>query len=309
MKFAKPKFWEEKNNLISILLFPVSLFLQILLNFRKIFISEKIFKIPIICVGNIYLGGTGKTPLCIWIAEEFIKIKKKPAIIKKYYIQHKDEHLLIKKNVGTLFLNKNRANGIDDAEAAACNIAILDDGFQDHSIKKNLNILCFNSSQLVGNGMTLPSGPLREKLDSINKAKIIVINGEKNAAFEAKILNISNKTNIFYSEYVPSNIDQFKGKMLFAFAGIGNPNNFFDLLRKNNLNVKKTLAFPDHYEFSKSELQRITDQSIKDNLELVTTEKDYLRIKKFNFKNIKYLKVKLNILEKERLKNKILMHL
>ena len=157
--------------------------------------------------------------------------------------------------------------------------------------------------------MTLPSGPLREKLDSINKAKIIVINGEKNAAFEAKILNISNKTNIFYSEYVPSNIDQFKGKMLFAFAGIGNPNNFFDLLRKNNLNVKKTLAFPDHYEFSKSELQRITDQSIKDNLELVTTEKDYLRIKKFNFKNIKYLKVKLNILEKERLKNKILMHL
>ena len=97
--------------------------------------------------------------------------------------------------------------------------------------------------------------------------------------------------------------------MLFAFAGIGNPNNFFDLLRKNNLNVKKTLAFPDHYEFSKSELQRITDQSIKDNLELVTTEKDYLRIKKFNFKNIKYLKVKLNILEKERLKNKILMHL
>ena len=306
MKILKPKFWEEKNNPISLLLLPISFFLQLLIIIKKKLTFKHSFKIPVICIGNIYIGGTGKTPLSIMIAQELIKHKKKPAIIKKYYSEHIDEHNLINNSLNCLFLDKQRSKAINNAEKKQHDIAILDDGFQDYSIEKNLNILCFNSNQLVGNGMTLPSGPLRENINAIKKAQIVLINGNKDKLFEEKILSISNKVKIFYSKYLPENIEEFKNKNLFAFAGIGNPRNFFKLLADNNLNVHTKLAFPDHYKFSKSEIQRMIDESFKNNLELVTTEKDYFRIKHYGFKHIKFLKIKLEILEKDKLINQIL---
>ena len=306
MKILKPKFWEKNNNLISLLLFPISIFLQLLIIIKKKFTSEHSFKIPVICIGNIYLGGTGKTPLSILIAKELRKHNKKPAIIKKYYSEHIDEHNLINNSLDCLFLNKQRSKAINSAEKKQYDVAILDDGFQDYSIKKNLNILCFSSNQLIGNSMTLPAGPLRESINAIKKTQIVIINGNKNKLFEEKILNISNKVKIFYSKYLPENIEEFKNKNLFAFAGIGNPSNFFKLLGDNNLNVQTKLAFPDHYKFSKSEIQKMIDESSKNNLELVTTEKDYFRIKDYGFKNIKFLKIKLEILEKDKLINEIL---
>ena len=309
MKILKPKFWEKNNNLISLLLFPISIFLQLLIIIKKKFTSEHSFKIPVICIGNIYLGGTGKTPLSILIAKELRKHNKKPAIIKKYYSEHIDEHNLINNSLDCLFLNKQRSKAINSAEKKQYDVAILDDGFQDYSIKKNLNILCFSSNQLIGNSMTLPAGPLRESINAIKKTQIVIINGNKNKLFEEKILNISNKVKIFYSKYLPENIEEFKNKNLFAFAGIGNPSNFFKLLGDNNLNVQTKLAFPDHYKFSKSEIQKMIDESSKNNLELVTTEKDYFRIKDYGFKNIKFLKIRLEILEKDKLINQILNYI
>jgi len=306
MKIIKPKFWEKKYNLISLLMLPITILLQILFIIKKNLTVEHSFKIPVICVGNIYVGGTGKTPLSITIAKELIKRKKKPAIIKKYYSKHIDEHNLINNNLSCLFLDKDRSVAINNAEKKQRDIAILDDGFQDYSIKKDLSILCFNSNQLIGNGMTLPSGPLREKINSIKKSQIILINGRKNKAFESKIFNISKKVEIFYSKYLPINIKDFKKKKLFAFAGIGNPNNFFKLLIDNNLDIKKKLIFPDHYEFSKSEIKEMSNYAKRNKFELVTTEKDYFRIKKYNFKNIKFLKIKLDIFEKDKLMKKIL---
>ena len=309
MKILKPKFWEKSNNLISLLLSPISFFLQLLIIIKKKLTFEHSFKIPVICIGNIYLGGTGKTPLTIFIAKELRKHNKKPAIIKKYYSEHVDEHNLINNSLDCLFLNKQRSKAINSAEKKQYDVAILDDGFQDYSIKKNLNILCFNSNQLIGNGMTLPAGPLRESINAIKKTQIVLINGSKNKLFEDKILSISNKVKIFYSKYLPENIEEFKNKNLFAFAGIGNPSNFFKLLGDNNLNVQTKLAFPDHYKFSKSEIKKIVDESFKNNLELITTEKDYFRIKHYGFKNIKFLKIRLEILEKDKLINQILSYI
>ena len=308
MKILKPKFWEKNNNSISLLLFPISFFLQLLITIKKKITSEHSFKIPVICIGNIYLGGTGKTPLCVLIAKELIKLNKKPAIIKKYYPDQADEHSLIRKNLDCLFLNSQRYKAIKSAEKKQHDIAILDDGFQDYSIKKNLNILCFNSNQLIGNGMTLPSGPLRENINAIKKTQIVIINGEKDKIFEKKILNISNKVKIFYSKYLPINIKEFENKKLFVFAGIGNPSNFFKLLSENNLDVQKQIAFPDHYKFTKSEIQKMINESSENNLELVTTEKDYCRIKDLGFQPIKFLKIKLEILEKDKFINQILSY-
>ena len=309
MKILKPKFWEKNNNLISLLLLPVSFLLQLLIRIKKRLTSERSFKIPVICIGNIYLGGTGKTPLSILIAKELKKHNKNPAIVKRFYSEHIDEHNLINNSVDCLFLNKKRSKAINEAEKKQYDVTILDDGFQDYSIKKDLNILCFNSNQLIGNGMTLPAGPLRENINAIKKAQIVMINGNKNKIFEDQILNISNKVKIFYSKYLLENIEEFKNKNLFAFAGIGNPSNFFKLLVDNNLNVHTKLAFPDHYKFNKSEIQKMIDESFQNKLELVTTEKDYFRIKDYGFKHIKFLKIKLEILEKEKLINQILNYL
>ncbi len=304
MRVLKPKFW-EKNNLISLLLLPISLFFQFLIQIKKKLTIENSFKIPIICIGNIYIGGTGKTPLSILIAKELKKLKKKPAIIKKYYSEHADEHNLINDSVDCLFLDKLRSKAINKAEKEGHDIAILDDGFQDYSIKKNLNILCFNSNQLIGNGMTLPSGPLRENMNAIKKTQIVIINGDKNKLFEKKIFNVSKNVKIFYSKYLPKNIEEFKNKKLFAFAGIGEPNNFFKLLNENKLKIYKKIEFPDHYKFSKFEIKKMIDEALKNNCELITTEKDYFRIKNYELQHVNFLKIRLEIFEKDKLINQI----
>ena len=309
MKFLKPKFWESKNNILAILLRPISLLFYFLTALRKSLISPKKFKIPIICVGNIYVGGTGKTPVSIMIANILKTNNKNPAIIKKYYKDHEDEHKLINNITNSLILNKNRVAAIEKAERENFDVGILDDGFQDHTIKKTLNIICFNNRQLIGNGLVFPAGPLRERLSSLKRAQIVIINGEKNKIFEEKILNISKNIKIFYSEYLPINIEQFKNKKLFAFAGIGNPDNFFDLLSKYNLNVQKKISFPDHYEFKKKEIEQITRDAVNNNLDLITTEKDFYRVKDYGFKDLRYLKVDLKIEEKNKFITEVLKHL
>ncbi len=309
MKYFKPKFWDYKNKSLSIILRPISYLFYCLTILRKNLTSPNEFKIPIICVGNIYLGGTGKTPVCIEIANELKNRGKNPVIVKKYYKTHEDEHKLIKNKLGSLIINKNRTIAIRSAEKKDFNIVILDDGFQDHKIKKDLSIICFNSKQLIGNGLLLPVGPLRESLSSIKRSKIIIINGKKNKEFEDNIFKISKNIQIYYSEYLLKDISKFKDKNIFAFAGIGNPSNFFDLLTKYNLNVCKTRSFPDHYKFKKKEVDDMVKEADEKDLQLVTTEKDFYRIKDFGYNKIEYLEINLVIEKKNKLIDNIISNI
>ena len=305
MNLNKPKFWNKKNSYISILLFPLSL-IFILLNFlRKKLTKIRIFTVPIICVGNIYVGGTGKTPLAILLAKELSKKGKKIAILRKYYTNHKDEYNLIKNYFKNLVISKNRIDGLKEIEKLNYDSVILDDGLQDLRIKKDLKIVCFNNNQLIGNGLVLPSGPLRESLSALKNADIIVVNGGKNKNFEDKILKINHKLEIFYSSYKPTNLDQFKNKDLLVIVGVGNPENFFQLLEQNNLQVKKKLIFPDHYKFSKIEIQNILNEAENSNYQIIMTEKDYYKINHYKLKKINYLKVSLEIDNKQKLLDKI----
>ena len=305
MKLIKPKFWKTKN-FFSFVLLPFSFFLELIIFFKKVFTKVQNFNIPIICVGNIYIGGTGKTPTSILIANELYRREKKPAIIKKYYENHYDEHRLIKAKFNNLFLNKKRISAINKAIDLGSDSIILDDGFQDLSIKKDLSILCFNENQLIGNGLIFPSGPLRENISALKHAHIIMIIGQKNLNFEKKILSINSKIEIYYSNYVPRNIDKFRNKKLFAFAGIGNPENFFKLLKQNNLLLEKQVSYPDHYKFKKNELVNIIKEANDRNCEVITTEKDYFRLENYGIKNLNYLTVELQIENKEKLIKKIL---
>ena len=177
---------------------------------------------------------------------------------------------------------------------------------QDYKINKNLSIICFNHIQLIGNGRVIPAGPLRENFSAVKDADMILINGKKNDSFEKKIFAYNKEINIFYSKYNFINFQDFKNKKLFAFAGIGNPQSFFELISKNGLNLEKKQIFPDHYRFQQSEIDKIINEAKNKDYTIITTEKDYYRLSNDNKKNIEYAKIELEIENKEKFINKIL---
>jgi tetraacyldisaccharide 4'-kinase len=250
-------------------------------------------------VGNIYVGGTGKTPLASEIFKITKSLGKNPAFVKKYYDYLKDEITMLKK-VGTTFVSKSRKEAIESLIKNKNDIAILDDGFQDYTIKKNFSVVCFNQKQWIGNGLVIPSGPLRERITAVNRSDCIVINGERNIKIEDQIYNKNKNVKIFYSKYKPVDINRFKDKQIYAFSGIGNPSNFFDLLKENNLNLIGTNSFPDHCHFTVSDLEMLIKKiNSEKNQILLTTEKDYFRIHD-NFKtHFQYLKIELEIENKD----------
>ena len=300
MRIYKPIFWNKPKNFITLILLPISFLLQIFVLLKKNFYKAKKFNIPILCVGNIYIGGTGKTPISLFLANELKLLGKKPVIIKKFYKNQKDEHLLIEKNGTPLIIEKDRSSSIRLAEKEF-NFAILDDGFQDYGIKKDLSILCFHNKQLIGNGYIFPAGPLRENLSAIKNAQIAIINGEKNEIFKSKLKKFNSNLKVFYSKYKLINPEKFQNKDILAFAGIGNPENFFDLLIENGLNVKKSIPYPDHYDFKRNEILEIIDQAKEKNYTILTTEKDLSRIQNFKFSEIYSCDVSLEIENKSHL--------
>ena len=305
MKILKPRFWDKKG-ILSILLLPLAMIYGSALFLRKKIIKSKLFDIPIVCVGNIYIGGTGKTPISIFIARELSKLKKNPVILRKFYQNHNDEYVLLKKYFKNLIISKNRVQGIIEAKKSKFDCVILDDGFQDYTIEKKLSIICFNQKQLIGNGLVIPAGPLGEKLENLRHAQIVLINGKKDEDFENFILKLNNKLEIYYFNYKPINANEFHGKKLLAIAGIGNPENFFDILLEEGLHIEKRVILPDHFKPSESEMITIIDEARKNNFQVITTEKDYLRIKDYGLDEINYLKTELILINSSKLIKKII---
>jgi len=267
-------------------------------------------------VGNIYVGGTGKTPLALEIFKIIKLSGKNPGFVKKGYDYLFDEIKMLEK-IGKTYLNKNREEAINLLISFEHDVAILDDGFQDFSIKKDFSIVCFNSRQLIGNGFIIPSGPLRENIKSIKRADCIVINGDRNIEFENKINKINKNVKIFYSKYKITNLDKFKNKKVLAFAGIGNPSNFFELLKENHIDVLRTYSFPDHHNYSKEDFDEIIGDAFHDRLpdvgggnkmssvKIVTTEKDYSRMNEKQKQSCDYIEVDLEIENKNEFINLI----
>ncbi|MDC3036692.1 tetraacyldisaccharide 4'-kinase, partial [Candidatus Pelagibacter sp.] len=254
-----------------------------------------------------YLGGTGKTPLSKEIYKIAKSFGKNPSFIKKNYDYLSDEIKMLNE-IGDVFTYKDRIKGIQSSVAYEHDVAILDDGFQDFSVKPNFSILCFNSKQMIGNGFLIPAGPLRERLNAISRADCIVINGEKNFKFEKKISQIKNGKSIpiFYSKYKIKNIENFINQEISAFAGIGNPSNFFELLRENGINLKYTFSFPDHHHYSEKDFEKIKNYN---STKIVTTEKDYYRMNESQKKMCEIVEIDLEIKNKNEFENILKNHL
>ena len=302
MKLKKPKFWDyEKPNLYATILNPLALFLQLLNSFKRKTYKQDL-KIKTICFGNIYLGGTGKTSLCIALKNILDQRKIKSCFIKKYYEDQYDEQNILKK-YGKLFTAKRRIDAIKKAENENYDFAILDDGLQDKSIVPDINIVCFNNINWIGNGLTIPAGPLRENINNLKYFDHVVLNGnsENLESIKKKILSINSKINIHVGKYEVQNISNFKkSENYLVFSGIGNHKSFISMLKNEGLNVIKDLEFPDHYQYSKAEINKIVLNAEILNCKIITTEKDYLRLENIKSDKIQFVKSQIKIFDESK---------
>jgi tetraacyldisaccharide 4'-kinase len=303
MKLKKPKFWDyKKPNLYSYLFLPFSIILKLISRLR-LKPKQSNPKIKTICVGNIYVGGTGKTSLALKIKEILEKNNIKTCFVKKLYSDHTDEQKLLGKN-GKLFTSKKRVTALEEAISQGYKIAVFDDGLQDSTIKYDLEIVCFNNLNWIGNGLTLPSGPLREDINNLKFYNNVFLNGNEEDLNKIRnqIKEINPRININQGKYVPLNIASFdKEENYLAFSGIGNHKTFIQMLKNNNLKIVEDFEYPDHYQYSKKDFTEITEKAKKFAAKIITTEKDYLRLDTFDKTGISFIKSTLKISDEIKL--------
>ena len=304
MKLKKPSFWDlPKPNFLSYLLIPFSLPI-ILRNFFFQFLNKKkLSNIKTICVGNIYLGGTGKTPLTIKISEILKQLDIKVATVKKNYSNQKDEQLLLKQKTSLIIVD-SRKDAIYQGINQNYNVLIFDDGLQETKIDFNIKLVCFKSKNWIGNGQLLPAGPMREKISSLKRFDAVFLNGSSDnfEKIENQIKNINLDIKIFKTFYKILNIQKYNLESKYLiFSGIGNPYDFKDILLENKFNVVREIVFPDHYDYRLNDLEKIQNIAKNENLKIITTEKDFMKIPEKFKKEIDFLAIDLVIQDEKKL--------
>jgi len=304
MKLKKPYFWDlPKPNFLSYLLIPFSLPIVLrnfLFKFNK---KKKISNIKTICVGNIYLGGTGKTPLTIKIYEILKQFNIKVATVKKNYSNQKDEQLLLKQKT-SLIISEKRKDAIYQGINQNYDVLVFDDGLQDTKIDFNIKLVCFKSKNWIGNGHLIPAGPLREKISSLKRFDAVFLNGSLGnfEKIENQIKNINLDIRIFKTFYKILNIKKYNlDSKYLIFSGIGNPSDFKDILLENKFKIARELVFPDHYNYNHKDFEEIQNIAKNENLKIITTEKDFMKIPEKFKKEIDYLAIDLVIQNKKKL--------
>ena len=313
MKLKKPKFWDyQKPNFLSYILLPLTfpiLINNFLLNLKKD-IKENT-KPKKICIGNIYIGGTAKTPLAIKIYQILDNLNIKTATIKKFYKNHYDEQKMLSEKT-ILYCEKTRVSALNKAIQDNIDVVIFDDGLQDKTINYDLKIVCFNNIKWTGNGFLIPAGPLREKINSISKYDVAFLNGnEKNNSMLKLLLKKYNADiKVFESRYKAINIKEFNiDQKYMIFSGIGNPESFKQTLVDNNIKITKEIIFPDHHHYTQKNIDYIKSQATKYDSKILTTEKDYIKIKIFKIDDIKHLKIELDIKNEDKLIDYLKTHI
>ena len=251
------------------------------------------------------MGGTGKTPTVIKLYEIFKKNKLKVSTAKKFYSDQTDEHTILR-NRAEFITSDSREKIIQKAIKENYELLIFDDGLQDRQINYDFKIVCFDSENWIGNGFLIPSGPLREKIDSLKKYDALIIKNIDKKSNKDKIYHSINKLNpkikIFNSFFKIENKSEFSlNDKFLIFSGIGNSNSFKKILIENNFNVVEEIIFPDHFDYKTHDILNLLEIADNKNIKIITTEKDYVKIPKNLREKIKFIKIDLEILEQKQL--------
>lgn len=276
--------WFLKINLISILLWPVSILYYI--GSKSVFVFRKWFEYksrrPIVCFGNILSGGVGKTP----VVRNVAKFLDAPVVMRGYKKSKQtfdmgDEAKMLSDDDILVHVGNRKSNLIILNKQKSNMPVVMDDGFQNSSIKKDISVLVFDEGIGFGNGLMLPAGPMREKKSAIQRADAIILIKRAKVAKDFALPTNIPVFNAFNSEICPYD----KSTRVVVFAGIGYPDKFF-----NNVPCKvvKKIYFPDHYQYSDQDIKKLINIANENNAKLLTTEKDWVRLPEYAKKEIRF---------------------
>lgn len=306
----QPSFWKEVS-LYNFLLFPFSIIYQLISCIKNAVSRPYKPSKPVICIGNVTVGGAGKTPTAIAIAKIITDMGKKPVFLTRGYGGslrvttivnpdiHKakdtgDEPILLSR-VATTIVSKNRVTGAKLACEKDFDVIIMDDGLQNPTIEKTISLLVIDGSYGIGSGYIIPAGPLRESLKSgLSKVEAVVFIGDD----KKYILSKLEDKKIIKAKIKAKKHDKKTDKYV-AFCGLGNPDKFFNTLVENGYNVREKKEFPDHYNYKQQDIDDLKNLAKSWNAKLITTEKDYVRLSNVHKKDIETLPISIEF-EKEQ---------
>jgi tetraacyldisaccharide 4'-kinase len=289
-----PGFWWKEPGAISALLAPFATIYGSIATRRLTQSGERV-GIPVICVGNPTVGGAGKTPTAIAIARMLIPAGERPMFLTRGYggrlagpvtveaahtaVQVGDEPLLLARVAPTI-VAEDRVAGARLAENTGASVIVMDDGFQNPSLVKSCSVLVIDGARGLGNCRVLPAGPLRAPLDpQLDRASAILFVGDNVPAIAAAARE--RGLPVFHGKLEPDPdlVASVQTKKVLAFAGIGDPGKFFATLAAAGIDAPVRRGFPDHHRYSAAEARALTRDADKENLQLLTTEKDFARLK------------------------------
>lgn len=293
-----PKFWQQRT-FLSWALLPLSLLYRLLHHIKftrsQIWVAPR----PVICVGNLMVGGSGKTPMVLSIARKLKQQGIRVAVLSRGYQGNiskatkvevgvhsatdvGDEALMIA-NYCDCYVGQNKQAIAKLAIQSGADLLLMDDGFQNPSLYQNLRIVVIDGQVGFGNGLVFPSGPMREPIKALKRASLVVLLGEdKHQIFP---LLQQNGVEVMRARAVPTQADNTHKQWL-AFAGIGFPEKFFDHLRLVGFQLADTKEYPNHHMMTYTEMMALLREAKQRNLSLITTEKDWMRLPRLFRKNI-----------------------
>jgi tetraacyldisaccharide 4'-kinase len=254
--------------------------------------------IPVICIGNYHVGGAGKTPTTLALADMLRAMGERPVVVSRGYggdlagpvrvhaTQHTaanvgDEPLMMAAQVPVI-VARDRVAGAAMAQEDGASVVLLDDGFQNPSLHKDASLLVIDAARGVGNGAVFPAGPLRAPLKAqIARTDALIVVGQGSAA-DGVARDVAARGGLVLRATLQpdeKSLSALRGKRVLAFAGIGDPARFFATLRSQGVEVIEGRAFADHHPFMPAEIVRLVEDAARQSLQLVTTEKDMARIR------------------------------
>ena len=290
-----PKFWYlKRDSFLSNLLYPFSLIFRLGTKLRKLISREKKSELPIICVGNIVIGGAGKTPVALKIGNMLKQAGYNPHFVSKGYggleknntlvnDWHSpksvgDESLLLSEIAPTwIGLDRNKSFKLAKENGADC--IIMDDGFQNPTLQKDFSIIVINAEQGFGNKRVIPAGPLRESIHrGLLRTNLVITIGAITDNVKDKI---PKHIPVIRANFKIQEGDlMLKGQRITAFAGIAYPEKFFNSLKLVRANIVDKKSYSDHHIYTEDDLLYLAEIANKNNSILVTTKKDFVRIPK-----------------------------
>jgi len=288
-----PEFWQSgPTTAIGHLLSPVGALYASMTSLRASRTPTWTAPVPVICLGNLVMGGAGKTLVGLNLIHHLIELGRAPHVIIRGYggslngpaqvdVQNHTHHdvgdeALLYANISPTWVGADRVASAKKAVDEGAEVIVMDDGFQNPSLAKTLSLLVFDGNYGIGNGYGFPAGPLREFLSAgIKRADAVIGIGQ----LPRTILSAAKDKPVFTAETVAcGNNDDVKGKRVMAFAGIGRPQKFFDSLSAAGADIVETRSFPDHHSYADTEIRNLHKEATSKSAQLITTSKDHVRL-------------------------------